>query len=294
MELLFLDSLSFLENLDFTLIIYILGFVLCIFWLFVVGWVWFDASERYSSVWLKIFSAAIVLLFNILGFLVYLILRPRTTRDDNYWIDLERRYLKFEAAGLEDCPRCGWEVLPNYIFCPDCGEVLRRKCKSCEVYLEPEWDVCPFCGGHQRKFDLKEKVRKEKSVKKKGKKKQLETAKEPKVIKEKKPKKKSKPVKKRKKSIFGGMKKWFVGPDGLVRLKKTGSTTGPATGSTKNVKGKDRSKGREQNRGKNQGKSGGGDQGKDQGKNRGQNQSNDLDKTNDNVGSGTVEIRNKE
>lgn len=217
MELLFLDGLSFLENVDFVFITYILGFVFCIFWLFVVGWVWFDSSERYSSVWLRIFSVATVLLFNILGFLVYLIVRPRTTRDDNYWMDLERRYLKFEAAGLEDCPKCGWEVLPNYIFCPNCGETLRKKCKSCEVYLEPEWDVCPFCGVRQRKFDIKNKYVKVKDD-----------------IVNKKPVNKKMPEKKRK-SILKDMKSWFVGSDGLVRLK--GSVSPKNTKNTDNNDG---------------------------------------------------------
>jgi len=213
MEAWFLDGLSFLENIDFVFITYILLAAFCIFWLFVVGWVWFDASERYSSVWLRLFAVFIVFLFNILGFLVYLIVRPRITKDDDYWMDLERRYLKFEAAGLEDCPRCRWEVLPNYVFCPNCGKRLRKKCKSCETYLEPEWDVCPFCGNKQREFDVNEKFSRKVSVKKKE-----------------------------RKSVLKGVKKWFVGSDGLVRLKSAVSFKGK-----KKDKVKDKGEGKERN-----------------------------------------------
>ncbi len=145
-----LGFLSFLEGVDFTLVlrVFLIGFV--VFWLVVVGWVIADAFERTKSIFAVFFYALIVLVFNIMGLVIYLLIRPKATSDEAYWADLERRYLKFETAGLGDCPSCGEEIQPNFIFCPSCGYHLRVKCPSCGVFLEPSWNVCPFCSHRMR------------------------------------------------------------------------------------------------------------------------------------------------
>lgn len=191
-----LDTLSFLEKVDFAFLTQILGIVVGVFWLFVVGWVWFDASERYSSIWLRLVAVFLTLVFNLFGLIIYLIIRPKVTRDEDYWINLERRYLKFEAAGLEDCPNCGCEIMPNFINCPNCGYSLRVKCKSCEIFLEPEWNVCPFCGEKQREFSEEDVVRR-------GKRRRAKTAKASETGVQKKPR---------------GFKKFLVGADGFIRM----------------------------------------------------------------------------
>ncbi len=170
MENFILDGLTFIEELDFALFTQILGIGFIVFWLFVVGWVWFDASERYKSIWPRFLAIFLTLILNIFGFIIYLIIRPKVTIEESYWMDLERKYLKFEAAGLEDCPRCGEEVLPNFIHCPNCGKELRVKCKGCDIYLEPDWNVCPFCGVKQRDVKVVEAKNGGKRRKKKGKK----------------------------------------------------------------------------------------------------------------------------
>jgi hypothetical protein len=170
MENFILDGLTFVEELDFALFTQILGIGFIVFWLFVVGWVWFDASERYKSIWPRFLAIFLTLILNIFGFIIYLIIRPKVTIEESYWMDLERKYLKFEAAGLEDCPRCGEEVLPNFIHCPNCGKELRVKCKGCDIYLEPDWNVCPFCGVKQRDVKVVEAKNAGKKRKKKGKK----------------------------------------------------------------------------------------------------------------------------
>jgi RNA polymerase subunit RPABC4/transcription elongation factor Spt4 len=116
----------------------------------VIGWAWTDAAERYRSKGAAFMIVILLLLINIFGLIIYLIIRPKFTRDEEYWNDLEKRFLKYEAQGIGDCPHCGDEVQPSFIHCPNCGKSLRVKCKSCEMYLEPEWKVCPFCGKRQK------------------------------------------------------------------------------------------------------------------------------------------------
>lgn len=156
METSILNFMGFVENVDFALIGKFLAVGFLLFWIVVVGWVIYDASQRFPSIWMVVLSAALVLGLNLFGYVIYLIIRPRQTREEHYWADRERRYLNFETAGLEDCPKCGYPTQPNFIHCPRCGEALRVKCSSCEVYIEPEWAVCPFCGGKNKNYRAKQ------------------------------------------------------------------------------------------------------------------------------------------
>jgi ribosomal protein L32 len=149
MEDAILDTMLFLEDLDFMVVFRLFGLGLFVFWLVVVGWAAIDATERLESKWMRLLAVLLVILLPLFGLLIYLTVRPRETREEAKWTNAERRYLKFETAGLYDCPSCGYEVFPNHIFCPRCGYELRFKCESCEVYLESEWNTCPYCGEEQ-------------------------------------------------------------------------------------------------------------------------------------------------
>lgn len=153
MEDFILDFFTVLENINFNLVLQGLGVGVFAFWVIVMGWVWYDSSERYKKLWPRILSVAIVFAFNILGLIIYLIIRPNETFEEAYWMDLERRYLKFESAGLVDCLSCGEELYPNFIYCPNCGASVRKKCASCDVYLELDWKICPFCGEKQEEVE---------------------------------------------------------------------------------------------------------------------------------------------
>jgi hypothetical protein len=96
-------------------------------------------------------------LIPILGWIIYLIVRPSETIDEIYWGDLERRYLKYEAKDLGDCPRCGTQLYPGFIFCPNCKKRIKRKCSNCEVYVDLEYKYCTNCGNQMQKNTKKEK-----------------------------------------------------------------------------------------------------------------------------------------
>lgn len=154
MEGAILDTVSFLENIDFGMIFQMMGYGLILFWFVIIGWAAVDATERFTSTWARIGAITLVIVVPLFGFLIYLVIRPRTSTEEEYWMDLERRFLKFEAAGLEDCPACGYELMPNFVHCPNCSRELRVKCESCEVFIEPLWNMCPFCGTAQERKDV--------------------------------------------------------------------------------------------------------------------------------------------
>ena len=143
-----------------------------IFWIVVTSWIWVDSDERTTNKWMRLFYVLIGLI-PVLGWIIYLIVRPSETIDEIYWGDLERRYLKYEAKDLGDCPRCGTQLYPGFIFCPNCKKRLKRKCSSCGVFVDMEYKYCTNCGNRMQK-----KVKQEKEVSKEEMQKQIEETKE--------------------------------------------------------------------------------------------------------------------
>lgn len=149
----FVDGVA---NTNFNILGTIVFAVSIIFWLVVTSWIWVDSDERTTSKWMRVFYVFIGLI-PILGWIIYLIVRPSETIDEIYWGDLERRYLKYEAKDLGDCPRCGTQLYPGFIFCPNCKKRIKRKCSVCEVYVDLEYKYCTNCGNQMQKNVVKEK-----------------------------------------------------------------------------------------------------------------------------------------
>lgn len=145
-ETVLLNFLNTIGNINFLTVGLIVGAIFVIFWLVVLDWVWLDSGERTTSKAARICYLLLVLILNILGWIIYLIIRPSQTIEQIYWSDLERRYLKFETLELGDCPKCGTQLYPGYVYCPKCGIELKIKCGQCGTYIEKNSAYCPFCG----------------------------------------------------------------------------------------------------------------------------------------------------
>ncbi len=152
LENIILDFFDFVGNIDFNMFGTLFIVALVVFWLVIIGWVWVDSSERTSKKGLKIGYILLVIFFNIFGLIIYLIIRPSETIEEIYWEDLERRYLKYETSELGDCPRCGSQLYPGYVFCTNCGYRLKVKCPQCGVLIDKDHLFCEYCG-----FKIKEK-----------------------------------------------------------------------------------------------------------------------------------------
>jgi len=152
LEDIILDFFDFVGNIDFNMFGTLFIVALVVFWLVIIGWVWIDSSERTSKKGLKIGYILLVIFFNVFGLIIYLIIRPSETIEEIYWEDLERRYLKYETSELGDCPRCGSQLYPGYVFCTNCGYRLKVKCPQCGVLIDKDHVFCEYCG-----FKIKEK-----------------------------------------------------------------------------------------------------------------------------------------
>jgi len=158
MEDFILEILEGVGSINFDIVWKILIFAFIIFWIVVLDWIWADSGERTSNKRSRILYVILAILFNVFGWLIYLIIRPNQTIEEVYWADLERRYLKYETSELGDCPKCGTQLYPGFLYCPNCNYRLKRKCPSCGVYVDKQSNFCPFCGAVIKTAVIKQEI----------------------------------------------------------------------------------------------------------------------------------------
>jgi len=122
------------------------GAFLAALWVSLVVWTYRDIRTRARDPLVQILSALLVAVLNIPGVLVYLILRPQRTLEEEYQHTLEEETL---LQALEDqplCPGCERRVHEDWQVCPHCQTRLRKPCPQCGRLLELPWNICPYCG----------------------------------------------------------------------------------------------------------------------------------------------------
>jgi len=109
-----------------------------------------DARRRSESQVFALFTGALGLL-PYLGILIYLVVRPPRTLDEERVLALEEQALALSEAqdtAMSDtraCPNCGREIENEFVICPYCRTQFARRCGSCQRWLRLGWQVCPYC-----------------------------------------------------------------------------------------------------------------------------------------------------
>lgn len=124
----------------------LLGAYITAFWFCLVVWTFRDIQKRTRDVLVQVLASLLVLVFNLPGLLLYLILRPPETLDDQYARALEEEALIEEIEGRQACPTCKQHITPEFLLCPMCGMQLKRQCPECGRLLHLGWKLCPYCG----------------------------------------------------------------------------------------------------------------------------------------------------
>jgi len=88
----------------------------------------------------------VVALLFLPGIVVYLILRPPRTLEEEYQHTLEEEALLQAIEDAPLCPGCGRRVKENWVICPSCHTRLKKACHQCGKLMELPWNLCPFCG----------------------------------------------------------------------------------------------------------------------------------------------------
>jgi len=112
----------------------------------VIIWTFRDMRARSRDVLALIVAVLLVALLPLVGFVVYLMLRPRETLAEAYERSLEQEALLQVIEEPEYCPGCGQRVKADYLFCPTCHTRLKQACPSCGRALHLDWTLCPYCG----------------------------------------------------------------------------------------------------------------------------------------------------
>ncbi len=123
-----------------------MGAMMAGFWLALIIWTFRDMRSRSRDIFAQILASLLVALLFVIGWAIYLMLRPKETLAEAYERSLEEEAL---LQGIEEvlaCPGCGARVQGDFVVCPDCHTKLKKPCQGCGRALNLRWGVCPYCG----------------------------------------------------------------------------------------------------------------------------------------------------
>jgi hypothetical protein len=141
------------ENLAYLLTALAIAFLIAL-WVGLIYWAFRDIRNRTHDRMAAILAVFVVVLFNIPGLLLYVLLRPARTMEEEYQASLEEESLLASIASRITCPGCGRTVESDWIVCPTCSTRLRKPCPSCQYTLELSWAICPRCATPSREAGL--------------------------------------------------------------------------------------------------------------------------------------------
>ncbi len=121
----------------------LLGY-LVVRWVALVVWTLLDIFSRTKSWFIRFGAVILVGIGSIFGFILYLIVRPQTTIDDQEIRNLEEKILESQSK-VFSCPKCSEILREDFLFCTNCGTAVKRECPGCHRALEIAWAQCPFC-----------------------------------------------------------------------------------------------------------------------------------------------------
>lgn len=122
------------------------GAFLAALWISLVIWTYRDIRARSRDSLVQILAALLVAVLNLPGLLVYLILRPPRTLEEEYQRTLEEEALLQALEDLSLCPGCERRVREDWLVCPNCHTKLKKTCHQCGKLMELPWNICPYCG----------------------------------------------------------------------------------------------------------------------------------------------------
>lgn len=136
---------TFLSNLLLVLTAFG-GAFLAALWIALIVWTFRDIRTRSRDTLVHLLSTLLVTVLNLPGVLVYLILRPPRTLEEEYQRTLEEEALLQALEDLPLCPGCERRIREEWQVCPNCHTRLKKSCHNCGRLMELPWNICPFCG----------------------------------------------------------------------------------------------------------------------------------------------------
>jgi RNA polymerase subunit RPABC4/transcription elongation factor Spt4 len=115
-------------------------------WLSLIVWTYRDIRGRSRDPLLRILAVLVVAVLFLPGILIYFILRPSRTLEEEYQHSLEEEALLQTIEDTPLCPGCGRRIREDWVACPNCHTRLKKNCHQCNRLMELSWNLCPYCG----------------------------------------------------------------------------------------------------------------------------------------------------
>ncbi len=115
-------------------------------WLSLVIWTYRDIRRRARDPLARILAVLVAAVLFLPGIIVYLILRPPRTLEEEYQASLDEEALLQTIEDAALCPGCSRRVKDNWVVCPNCYTKLKKPCHQCGKLMELPWNLCPYCG----------------------------------------------------------------------------------------------------------------------------------------------------
>lgn len=122
------------------------GAFLIALWLSLVIWTYRDIRARARDPLARILAVLTVAILSIPGLVIYLIIRPSRTLEEEYQQTLEEEALLQSIEDVSVCPGCGRRIQADWMICPGCHTKLKKSCHECGKLMELPWNLCPYCG----------------------------------------------------------------------------------------------------------------------------------------------------
>ena len=135
---------SFLSNFLLVATAFGAAFVAAL-WLSLIIWTFRDIRSRARDPLVQILAALVVAVLFLPGILIYLILRPGRTLEEEFQHTLEEEALLQSIEENQACPGCGRRIREDWQACPNCHTRLKKACHHCGRLMELAWNLCPYC-----------------------------------------------------------------------------------------------------------------------------------------------------
>jgi RNA polymerase subunit RPABC4/transcription elongation factor Spt4 len=122
------------------------GAFLAALWLSLIVWTYRDIRGRARDPLGRILAVLVVAVLFLPGIVIYLIIRPHQTLEDEYQHTLEEEALLQSIEDVPVCPGCGRHTQIDWKICPNCHTRLKKTCHQCGKLMELPWNLCPYCG----------------------------------------------------------------------------------------------------------------------------------------------------
>ena len=115
-------------------------------WVSLIFWTYRDVQSRAKDRLMRILAVLVVAVLFLPGVVIYLILRPARTIEEEYQQTLEEEALLHAIEESQHCPGCSLRIREDWLVCPNCHTKLKKTCLQCGRLMELHWNLCAFCG----------------------------------------------------------------------------------------------------------------------------------------------------